>query len=181
MPICFDTILIQTSAFHLMAIFRLIRLLRSTIIIVLVLLIYDIISNAVSGREKRLGREHALDGSSILGPRASRLTLRCLRPCNLVPRACDPWEGNEGSGIIRFREESDWPLKWMRSSILVRIPGFRQRIIPEPSFPSQGSQARGTRLEALAKTKTRSDLIGRMKTMECGNWTRTCTNKYGWL
>jgi hypothetical protein len=31
---------------------------------------------------------------------------------NLVPRACDPWEGNEGSGIIRFREESDWPLKW---------------------------------------------------------------------
>jgi hypothetical protein len=34
------------------------------IIIVLVLLIYDIISNAVSGREKRLGREHALDGSN---------------------------------------------------------------------------------------------------------------------
>ena len=34
----------------------------------------------------------------------------------------------------------------MRSSILARIPGFRQRIIPEPSFPSQGSQARGTRL-----------------------------------
>ena len=65
---------------------------------------------------------------------------------NLVPRACDPWEGNEGSGIIRFREESDWPLKWMRSSILARIPGFRQQIIPEPSFPSQGSQARGTRL-----------------------------------
>ena len=52
------------------------------------------------------------------------------------------------SGIIRFREESDWPLKWMRSSILARIPGFRQRIIPEPSFPSQGSQARGTRLNA---------------------------------
>ena len=23
--------------------------------------------------------------------------------CNLVPRACDPWEGNEGSGIIRIR------------------------------------------------------------------------------
>jgi hypothetical protein len=34
------------------------------IIIVLVLLIYDIISNAVSGREKRLGREHGLDGSN---------------------------------------------------------------------------------------------------------------------
>jgi hypothetical protein len=65
---------------------------------------------------------------------------------NLVPRACDPWEGNEGSGVIRFREESDWPLKWMRSSILARIPGFRQRIIPEPRVPSRGSQARGTRL-----------------------------------
>ena len=37
----------------------------------------------------------------------------------------------------------------MRSSILARIPGFRQRIIPEPSFPSQGSQARGTRLVVL--------------------------------
>ena len=49
-----------------------------------------------------------------------------------------------GSGIIRFREESDWPLKWMRSSILARIPGFRQRIIPEPRVPSRGSQARGT-------------------------------------
>ena len=32
--------------------------------------------------------------------------------CNLVPRACDPREGTRGSGIIRFREESDWPLKW---------------------------------------------------------------------
>jgi hypothetical protein len=72
---------------------------------------------------------------------------RYLQPeINLVPRACDPREGNEGSGIIRFREDSDWPLKWMRSSILATIPGFRQRIIPEPSFPSQGSQARGTRL-----------------------------------
>ena len=34
----------------------------------------------------------------------------------------------------------------MRSSILARIPGFRQRIIPEPRVPSQGSQAQGTRL-----------------------------------
>ena len=55
---------------------------------------------------------------------------------NLVPRACDLREGMWGSGIIRFREESDWP--W--------IPGFRQRIIPEPHIPSRGSQARGTRL-----------------------------------
>jgi hypothetical protein len=31
---------------------------------------------------------------------------------NLVPRTCDPQEGTRGSGIIRFREESDWPLKW---------------------------------------------------------------------
>jgi hypothetical protein len=31
---------------------------------------------------------------------------------SLVPRACDPREGTRGSGIIRFREESDWPLKW---------------------------------------------------------------------
>jgi hypothetical protein len=35
----------------------------------------------------------------------------CARP-NLVPRACDPRKGTRGSGIIRFREESDWPLKW---------------------------------------------------------------------
>ena len=62
---------------------------------------------------------------------------------NLVPRACDPREGTRGSGIIGFREESDWPLKWMRSSILATIPGFRQRIIPEsvpePRVPSRGS------------------------------------------
>jgi hypothetical protein len=31
---------------------------------------------------------------------------------NLVPRACDPRKGTRGSGIIRSREESDWPLKW---------------------------------------------------------------------
>jgi hypothetical protein len=31
---------------------------------------------------------------------------------NLVPRACDLREGTWGSGIIRFREESDWPLIW---------------------------------------------------------------------
>ena len=34
----------------------------------------------------------------------------------------------------------------MRSSILARILGFRQRIIPEPRVPSRGSQAQGTRL-----------------------------------
>ena len=31
---------------------------------------------------------------------------------NLVPRGCDPREGTRGSGIIRFREESAWPLIW---------------------------------------------------------------------
>jgi hypothetical protein len=36
--------------------------------------------------------------------------------CNLIPRACDPREGTWGSGIIRFREESDWPLKWNAGS-----------------------------------------------------------------
>ena len=65
---------------------------------------------------------------------------------NLVSRACDPREGTRGSGIICFREESDWPLKWKRSSILARIPGFRQRINPEPRVPPRGSQSRGTRL-----------------------------------
>ena len=34
----------------------------------------------------------------------------------------------------------------MRSSIVARILGFRQRIIPEPRVPSRGSQAQGTRL-----------------------------------
>jgi hypothetical protein len=32
---------------------------------------------------------------------------------NLIPRACNPREGTWGSGIIRFREESDWLLKWI--------------------------------------------------------------------
>jgi hypothetical protein len=34
-----------------------------------------------------------------------------LRP-NLVPRACDPWEGNEGSAIIHVRSEYDWLLAY---------------------------------------------------------------------
>ena len=98
----------------------------------------------------------------------------CFPTTNLVPRACDPWEGNEGSGIIRFREESDWPLKWMRSSILARIPGFRQRIIPEPSFPSQGSQARGTRLPNNRLVETCCD---RTKIVCCGQVCRRSDNK----
>ena len=31
---------------------------------------------------------------------------------NLVPRSCDPRKVTRGSGIIRFKEESDWPLIW---------------------------------------------------------------------
>jgi hypothetical protein len=46
---------------------------------------------------------------------------------------------------------------------------------------SQGLTADTALPKALAKTKTRSDLIGRMNTMECGNWTWSFTNKYGWL
>ena len=41
----------------------------------------------------------------------------------------------------------------MRSSMLARIPGFRQRIIPEPHVPSRGSQARGTRLYIAATSR----------------------------
>ena len=53
--------------------------------------------------------------------------------------------------MIRFREESDWPLIWNAQPVrsLARIPGFRQRIIPEPHVPSRGSQARGTRLVVI--------------------------------
>jgi hypothetical protein len=65
---------------------------------------------------------------------------------NLVPWACDPREGTWGSGIIRWGRNLIGRWYGMRSSILARIPGFRQRIIPEPHVPSRGSQARGTRL-----------------------------------
>ena len=53
----------------------------------------------------------------------------------------------------------------MRSSILARIPGFRQRIIPEPSFPSQGSQARGTRLDIRRghQSRTQSNACARAR------------------
>jgi hypothetical protein len=38
------------------------------------------------------------------------ILIRCKHSHNLVPRACDPWEGNEGSGIIHVRNEYDWLL-----------------------------------------------------------------------
>ena len=66
--------------------------------------------------------------------------------CNLVPRACDPWEGNEGSGIIRCRKPGILAKIELRIHFNGQSDSSLKRIIPEPSFPSQGSQARGTRL-----------------------------------
>jgi hypothetical protein len=50
--------------------------------------------------------------NTIVGPFIREKISCCLNKSNLVPRACDPREGTRGSEIIRFREESDWPLKW---------------------------------------------------------------------
>ena len=71
--------------------------------------------------------------------------------CNLVPRACDPWEGNEGSGIIRCRKPGILAKIELRIHFNGQSDSSLKRIIPEPSFPSQGSQARGTRLVFLPK------------------------------
>ena len=65
---------------------------------------------------------------------------------NLVPRACDPWEGNESSGIIRCRKPGILAKIELRIHFNGQSGSSLKRIIPEPSFPSQGSQARGTRL-----------------------------------
>jgi hypothetical protein len=71
----------------------------------------------------------------------------CFSLCsNLVPRACDPWEGNEGSGIIRCRKPGILAKIELRIHFNGQSDSSLKRIIPEPSFPSQGSQARGTRL-----------------------------------
>jgi hypothetical protein len=43
----------------------------------------------------------------------------------------------------------------LRSLVLARIAGFWQRIIPEPSVPSQGSQAQGMRLLRDGKETSR--------------------------
>ena len=65
---------------------------------------------------------------------------------NLVPRACDPWEGNEGSRIIRCRKPGIVAKIELRIHFNGQSESSLKRIIPEPSFPSRGSQARGTRL-----------------------------------
>ena len=70
------------------------------------------------------------------------------RLINLVPRACDPWEGNEGSGIIRCRKPGIVAKIELRIHFNGQSESSLKRIIPEPSFPSRGSQARGTRLAA---------------------------------
>ena len=88
----------------------------------------------------------------ILVPRASRLSREALGTRmrwgenNLVPRACDPWEGNEGSGIIRCRKPGIVAKIELRIHFNGQSESSLKRIIPEPSFPSRGSQARGTRL-----------------------------------
>jgi hypothetical protein len=65
---------------------------------------------------------------------------------NLVPRACDPWEGNEGSGVIRCRKPGIVAKIELRIRFNGQSESSLKRIIPEPSFPSRVSQARGTRL-----------------------------------
>ena len=39
-------------------------------------------------------------------------TVRVVSDSISFPEPADRREGTRGSGIIRFREESDWPLKW---------------------------------------------------------------------
>ena len=84
--------------------------------------------------------------------------IRRLKP-NLVPRGCDPWEGNEGSGIIRCRKPGILAKIELRIHFNGQSDSSLKRIIPEPSFPSQGSQARGTR---LAKTHREANLVPRL-------------------
>ena len=74
------------------------------------------------------------------------VTIEIYSLLNLVPRACDPWEGNEGSGIIRCRKPGILAKIELRIHFNGQSDSSLKRIIPEPSFPSQGSQARGTRL-----------------------------------
>jgi hypothetical protein len=62
------------------------------------------------------------------------------RETNLVPRACDPREGTRGSGIIRFREESDWPLKWMRSSIWLPATDYPRASRSFPRIAGSGNE-----------------------------------------
>jgi hypothetical protein len=70
-------------------------------------------------------------------------------PRNLVHRACDPREGTRGSGIIRFREESDWSLIWNAQFNL-----SQDSWPPATDYPEDRTQARGTRLSPSEKGGT---------------------------
>jgi hypothetical protein len=79
--------------------------------------------------------------------------LSSWRASNLVPQACDPREGTRGSGIIRCREPGILAKTGLRIHFNGQSDSSLNRIIPEPHVPSQGSQARGTRLASeLRKT-----------------------------
>jgi hypothetical protein len=74
-----------------------------------------------------------------------RLPSVCLI-LNLVPRACYPREGIEGSGIIRCRKPGILAKIELRIHFNSQSDSSLKRIIPEPRVPSRGSQAQGTRL-----------------------------------
>jgi hypothetical protein len=93
---------------------------------------------------------------------------------NLVPRACDPREGTWGSGIIRFREESGWPLIWnvqfglsqdswlpatdypRASRSFPRIAGSENEIAPNHSFTCHSLLLRSWYIEDI--TQRREDM-----------------------
>jgi hypothetical protein len=77
---------------------------------------------------------------------------------NLVPRACDPREGIEGSGIIRYRKPRILAKIELRIHFNGQSDSSLKRIIPEPRVPSRGSQARGTRLQATPQGQVISEL-----------------------
>ena len=64
-----------------------------------------------------------------LGPRGYS-HVHIIPTDNLVPHACDPLEGTRGSGIIRFREESDWSLIW----------NVRFNFSQDSGFPASGNR-----------------------------------------
>jgi hypothetical protein len=76
---------------------------------------------------------------SKVGPGSVQTPLKMYLMC----ASANPREGKWDSGIS---QGGIWLAVGMPSSILARIPGFRQWIIPEPRVPSRRSQARGTRL-----------------------------------
>ena len=76
---------------------------------------------------------YALKHEYDVQPRSQGFSVRMrgdTRKPNLVPRACDPWEGNEGSGIIRYRKPR------ILAKIELRIPfQWPIRFLPETDYP----------------------------------------------